>query len=341
MRYDEIVAAGMKALTEANIDKRWLNLGAETQSQNRLNREYMDSLTFEMRLLGSTFADTSTTLFGVNLPAPIMPATLVHGRILDKLTTSDMWKKRSSGSFSVDYLEEIAAGVKEAGSLMWLGAGFSDEMEILRRMIDRDTKVVLIVKPLRDKEKVVKILKEAQSLGCVAVGMDIDAMFGEKAFDEIEGPASLGPQTIDDLRKYKAATNLSFIVKGVLSVNDAKIAKEEVGADAIVVSTHGGESLDYAMPVLKILPEIREAVGRNMPIITDSGFKRGTDVLKALALGANGVCFGNLIVLAFAAYARDGVASMLRVLYEELRRAMTLTGCKNIAEINSSIVRYP
>lgn len=341
MRYDEIVEAGMKALAEANIDKRWLNLGAETQSQNRLNRQYMDSLTFETRLLGSTYANTSVTLFGVSLPAPIMPATLIHGRILNKLTTSDTWKNRSSSSYSVDYLEEIAAGVTDAKSLMWLGAGLSNELEILPRMLENGTKVVLIVKPLKDKKKIPRILKEAENLGCVAVGMDIDAMFGEKAFDEIEGPASVGPQTTDDLKRYKAATDLPFIVKGVLSVHDAKTAKEVIGADAIVVSNHGGESLDYAVPVLKILPEIRKAVGKSMPIMADSGFKRGTDVLKALALGANGVCFGNLIILAFAAYARDGVSNMLHVLYEELRRAMTLTGCKNVKDIDSSIIRYP
>lgn len=341
MRYDEIVNTGLRVLEEAKIDKRWLNLGAETQSQNRLNREYIDSLTFEMRLLGSALADTSTTLFGVKLPAPIMPAALMHGRVLDKLAMSDVWKSRSSFSFTVDYLEEIAAGVTDAKSLMWLGVGIGKESEILSRIIENGAKVVLIVKPLRDKEKALQLIRMGEGLGCVAVGMDIDAMFGEKAFDEIEGPASLGPQSIEDLKKYKASTNLPFIVKGVLSIHDAKISKEKIGADAIVVSTHGGESLDYAVPILKVLPEIRKTVGRNMCIIVDSGFRRGTDILKALALGADGVCFGTLIVLAFAAYGRDGVANILRILYKELQRAMSLTGCKSIADIDPSIIRFP
>lgn len=339
MRYDEIVNAGLKVLEEAKIDKRWLNLGAETQSQNRLNREYMDSLTFEMRFLGSALADTSTTLFGVNLPAPIMPAALMHGRVLDKLAMSDVWKKSSSFGFSVDYMEEIAVGVTDAKSLMWLGVGIGKESEILPSIIERGAKVVLIVKPLRDKEKVLRLMRLGEKLGCVAVGMDIDAMFGEKAFDEIEGPPELGPQSIDDLKQCKAATNLPFIIKGVLSVQDAKISKAEIGADAIVVSTHGGESLDYVMPILKVLPEIRKVVGRDMCILADSGFRRGTDVLKALALGADGVCFGTLIILAFAAYGREGVANILHILYEELKRAMSITGCKSVAEIDPSIIR--
>jgi isopentenyl diphosphate isomerase/L-lactate dehydrogenase-like FMN-dependent dehydrogenase len=166
-------------------------------------------------------------------------------------------------------------------------------------------------------------------------------MFGEKQFDEIEGPHTLGPQSLEDLKKYREATSLPFIVKGVLSVQDAKISKEEIDADAIVVSTHGGEALDYAVPILKVLPEIREIVGKEMCILADSGFRRGTDVLKALALGADGVCFGSMIILAFVAYGRDGVANMLNVLYSELQRAMTLTGSKNISEIDPSIIRFP
>lgn len=341
MRYDEIVDKGMEVLQEANIDERWLNLGAETQSQNRLNREYMDSLTFEMRLLDSKISDTSTELFGVNLPAPIMPAALMHGRVLDKLAKSDVWNNRSTFSFSTDYMEEIASGVEDAGSMMWLGAGIGKESEILPRITKKGVKAVLIVKPLRDKKKIVQLISKAQKLGCVAVGMDVDAMFGEKAFDETAGPPSLAPQSIEDLKKYKTSTDLPFIVKGVLSVHDARIAKEEVGADAIVVSTHGGESLDYAMPILKVLPEIREAVGKEMCILVDSGFRRGTDTLKALALGADGVCFGTLVVLAFAAYGRDGVANILHILYKELQRAMTLTGCMNISDIDPTIIRFP
>jgi hypothetical protein len=342
MRYDEIVNEGMKVLEKAKITKRWLNLGAETQSQNHLNREYIDSLTFEMRILGSKVANTKTTLFGVDLPAPIMIAPLMHGRVLNKLSRSDYWRECSSFSFSHDYMEEIAYGVNNAKSMMWLGIGLGRGGEdFLPNIIDKGINVVLMVKPLRDKKKVEQLFKMGEDLGCVAVGMDIDAMFGEKQFDEVPGPHYLGPQSIEDLKRYKEITSLPFILKGILSVQDAKIAQETIGADAIVVSTHGGESLDYTVPILKVLPEIRNAVGQEMSIITDSGFRRGTDVLKALALGADGVCFGALIILSFVAYGREGVTNMLNALYKELERAMTLTGCKSIDEIDPSIIRFP
>lgn len=341
MRYDEIMNAGLQTLKDADIDEGWLNLGAETQSQNRLNREYMESITFETCIIGSEIADTSSTLFGVKLPAPINIAPIIHGRVLNKLATSGLWKERTSFSFKYDYLEEISSGVNDANSVMWLGAGRGGEIELLPRIIKKGVKVVLIVKPLTDKDKIIKYLKVAEELGCVAVGMDTDAMFGEKAFDELVGPPDYGPQSIEDLKRYKAVTDLPFIIKGVLSVKEAKIVKDEIGADALVVSNHGGEALDYSVPILKVLPKIRKAVGEDMSIFVDSGFRRGTDALKALALGADCVCFATLLMLAFVAYGRNGVANMLRVLYEELQRAMTLTGCKNVAEINPSILVFP
>jgi isopentenyl diphosphate isomerase/L-lactate dehydrogenase-like FMN-dependent dehydrogenase len=105
-----------------------------------------------------------------------------------------------------------------------------------------------------------------------------------------------------------------------------------------VVSNHGGEAIDYSIPILKVLPEIKEAVP-DMTILVDSGFKRGTDVLKALALGADGACFGNLLLLAFVADGAQGVTDMLNALTQELQRNMSIVGCKTIGAVERSIVR--
>jgi 4-hydroxymandelate oxidase len=323
MRYDEIMEQGLKIIRNAGIE-HWLNLGAETQSQNRLNRAYMDSLTFEMRLLGSAWADTRTTLFGVKLPAPIMPAPLTHSRVIDRLA---MWRE--------PWLELPASGVADAGSLMWLGQSTTYQ---LQGIMGKGAPVVKIVKPFQENKEILYQSKDAEGRGAVAVGMDIDAMFLEKAFDERPGPAYLGPKTIEEVKSFRAATQLPFIVKGVLSVRDAKIAKDEIGADCIVVSNHGGETIDYTVPILKILPEIRQAIPE-LTLLVDSGFRRGTDVLKALALGADGVLFGTLLIVAFVANASQGVADMLRALTEDLKRTMTMTGCKDIASIDPSILR--
>jgi 4-hydroxymandelate oxidase len=324
MRYDEIMEKGLKIIREAGIE-HWLNLGAETQSQNRLNREYMDSLTFEMRLLGDgAWADTRTTLFGVELSAPIMPAALTASRVINKLAQwEDPW------------LELFASGVADAGSIMWVGQSTIYE---LQRIMDQGAPVVKIVKPFQDNKEILFKIKDAEERGVVAIGMDIDAMYLEKAFDEKPGPPYLGPKSLDEIKEFRAATTLPFIIKGVLSVHDAKIARDEIGADCIVVSNHGGEAIDYSVPILKILPEIKAAVPE-VTILVDSGFKRGTDILKALALGADGVCVGTLLLVAFVADGSQGVANMIRALTEELRRNMSITNCKTVAGTDPTIIR--
>jgi len=338
VKYDEIVEEGLRVFELAKIDKRWLDLGSETGSQNRINRHYIDSLTFEMRILGSDFADTRTSLFGVKLPAPIMPAAIISSRVIEKLTKSEIWQSRTSYSFDLDYMGEFARGVADAESVMWWGT--NSESDLIANAIRDGVKVVLIVKPLRDKEKVLRMVNWAEKVGCIAVGMDIDSMFYEKAYDEYEGPKHHGPQSISDLKRYRRATDLPFIVKGVLSAHDAGIATEEIGADALVVSHHGGEAIDYATPVLQVLPQIRKAVGKKTKLIVDTGMRRGTDVFKALALGADGACFGSLLVLAFTAYGRYGVTNMLQILYGELRRIMSYTGCKTVERINPRVIHF-
>jgi len=183
---------------------------------------------------------------------------------------------------------------------------------------------------------VLRHLERAAELGCVAVGMDVDVVFLEKAWDEVPGPALLGHKTLEDLRRFRAATHLPFVLKGVLSSHDARLARE-MGADGLIVSSHGGETIDYAMPVLQALPPIRRECP-DLTILVDSGFRRGADVLKALALGANGVGIATLLLIACAGSGRDGVREMMEALYEELGRTMSITGCRSVDGIDPTIL---
>ena len=122
-----------------------------------------------------------------------------------------------------------------------------------------------------------------------------------------------------------------------MSTQDAvKVA--EAGATAIVVSNHGGAVLDYAAPPLHILPEIVAELDGRMPILVDSGFVRGTDVFKALALGASGVMMGRVLMAALARGGAGGVALMLKGLTAELKRVMSITGCPNVKGIDPEIL---
>lgn len=321
MGYAELWSAGLERIRGIGMEP-YLDLGAETRSQNRLNRRNMDSFTFEMRLLDSTEADTSTTLFGVTLDAPIIAAAMCESRILKRLAPWDP-----------PYLEQIAAGLAEAGSMMSTGMVTLDE---LGRIVEQGAPVLHIVKPFKDDDRVLQNLERAAQLGCVAVGMDVDVFFLEKAWDEVPGPDVLGHKTLDDLRRYRAATKLPFAVKGVLSAHDARIARD-VGADALIVSSHGGETIDYAMPILDALPIVR-AECPDLPILVDSGFRRGADVLKALALGADGVGMATLLLVACAGGGKDGVAAMVREVQAELRRTMSITGCASVDRIDPAIL---
>lgn len=321
MGYREIFEQGLDRIRSIGMEA-YTDLGAETRSQNRLNRQHIDSLVFEMRLLGSRHADTSTVLFGQKLRAPIVAAAMCESRILKRL-----------GPWHPPYLEQIAAGLADAGSMMSTGDVGLDE---LARIVDQGAPVLHIVKPYMDDERVLQHLEKAAQLGCVAVGMDVDVFFLERAWDEVPGPLYLGHKTIDDLRRYRAATKLPFVLKGILSTHDARAARE-LGADGVIVSFHGGETIDYAMPVLQALPAVRRECP-DLPILVDSGFRRGTDVLKALALGANGVGLATMLVIACAGSGRDGVKAMMEALYEELERTMSITGCGSVDDIDPSIV---
>ncbi len=321
MRYPEIYERGLERIRSIGMEP-YLDLGAETRSQNRLNRQHMDSFVFEMRLLDSLQADTSTSVFGSKLRAPILAAAICESRILKRLTPWDP-----------PYLEQIAAGLADAGSMMSTGMVTLEE---LARIVDQGAPVLHVVKPFRDDALVLQNLERAAQLGCVAVGMDIDVFFLEKAWDEVPGPEILGHKTLDDLKRFRAASKLPFVLKGVLSAHDARLARA-IGADAVIVSSHGGETIDYAMPILQALPAVRAELA-DMPILVDSGFRRGADVLKALALGASGVGIATLLLIACAGGGRDGVRAMMEALYEELARTMSITGCRSVDAIDRSIV---
>ena len=324
LRYNELVERALERIRPIGMEP-YLDLGSETRSGTRLNREYMSTITIEMRVLHSKPATTATTLFGQKLKAPIVASALCESRILKRL-----------GPWDPPYLQQIARGLADSGSMMSTGDVSLDE---LARIVDQGAPVIHIVKPYKDEKRILDHLEAARSLGCSAVGMDIDAMYLEKAWDEVPGPAYLGYQSTQQIATYVKATPLPFVMKGILSVRDALAAKE-LGAAAIVVSSHGGETIDYTTPILELLPAIRKALP-DMTILVDSGFRRGSDVFKALALGANGVGLATQLVLACAAAGREGVRRTMELLQEELERVMSLTGSATISAIEPSVLHLP
>ena len=148
------------------------------------------------------------------------------------------------------------------------------------------------------------------------------------------------PFTWSDVARLRARWPGHLVVKGVLTGDDARRAVD-AGADAVVVSNHGGRQLDGAPATLRVLPEVVQALGGRVPVLVDSGVRRGAHVVAALALGARAVMIGRPYLFGLAAAGERGVARVLEVLETEMRRTMILLGCPSVADLGPEWVGGP
>jgi 4-hydroxymandelate oxidase len=202
----------------------------------------------------------------------------------------------------------------------------------------------------RDRGFSKEALLRAYELGFGAVVFTVDVpVLGKRDRDRrneldmpIEGPGQeldFDPSiTWDDLAWIRESAPLPLLIKGILTAEDARLAVDR-GVDGIVVSNHGGRQLDGAPAALDALVEVVEAVERRVEVLMDGGIRRGTDVLKALALGAGAVMVGRPAAWGLAVAGEDGVANVLEILREEFDLAMALTGCRSVAEVGRGLVR--
>ena len=142
-------------------------------------------------------------------------------------------------------------------------------------------------------------------------------------------------QLFDDLRPM---CEVPMLAKGILTGEGAKKCVEH-GCDGVIVSNHGGRAIDYGPSSLEVLEEVVEAVGGRVPVLIDSGFRRGSDALKALALGADAVCFGRASRWGLGAFGEEGAQKVLEILNAELKQAMAAAGVASLAKIDRSIVK--
>ncbi len=283
---------------------------------NQITREYFDSLLIEMRHLDGVLPSTKLYLYGEEFDTPVMTAALSH-----------------LSNHYPDGPAEMARGARAAKAVMWTGMG--DEAE-LKSITATGAKTIKIIKPHADNKDVFKEIADAERCGVLAVGMDVDHAFdGHGQYDVVLGQP-MRPKSMEEIKSFVRATELPFIVKGVLSERDAyKCA--DVGVRGIVISHHHG-ILDFAVPPLMILPRIAKAIGRSMPIFVDCGIHSGIDVFKALALGAAAVCAGRALMEPLKAEGAKGVTKMIQEMTGELAGAMARTGSANIGYIDSSVI---
>ncbi|MCK9374539.1 MAG: alpha-hydroxy-acid oxidizing protein [Syntrophobacterales bacterium] len=299
--------------------------GAGTGAAFAANLEALSRYRFNMRTLHDVKApDTSLTLWGETLGMPILAAPMTG-------VAYNMGGKISEEGF----LQEIIAGSLLAGTLGMSGDGADPEMYNggLKAIAAHQGKGIPVAKP-RAQAEAVKYLKGAEEAGALAVGMDID---GAGLITMALKGQPVGPKSFDEIKELIASTRLPFILKGVMTPEEAEMGLA-AGAAAIVVSNHGGRVLDHTPGAAEVLPRIAARVEGRMLIFADGGVRSGSDVLKLLALGADAVLVGRPLVIGVLGGGREGVAFLLNKLKNELIQAMLLTGTASVKTVSRAIL---
>lgn len=268
--------------------------------------------------------DTKIDFLGVSLNTPILAAPMTG-------TTYNMGGALTEREF----IGMIMSGSKQAGSIGFSGDGADPAMydSGLESIEAEEGHGIAIIKP-RAQEAVIERIRRAEKAGARAVGMDID---GAGLITMALKGQPVGPKSRSELKELIASTSLPFIIKGIMTVDEAEAAVE-AGAAAIVVSNHGGRILDHTPGAAFVLPEIVKAVGKSITVLADGGVRSGVDVLKLLALGADAVLVGRPLVVGAFGGGAGGVKTLLEKMTAELKLVMIMTGCGLLSEIDGKIL---
>ena len=303
MTLDEIkVLAGTKVKEEV---WEWINGGTETEFTLQRNRIALEKIMLRLKVIhGLETAHTTMKILGQTVKTPVIVAPFANmGRVHPEAEMA------------------IAKGAEKVGAMMFLGPVSSYSAKQIVETVN--TPIVWNGDPLKDRERLLTLMNQAEKAGCCAVGLCADDFMGIKIKDRLRALSNISLST-EAIREVRKETSLPFFIKGIMTVEDALNAVD-AGVNAIVVSNHGGRVLDCCQASIEVLPEIVKAVDGKIEVLIDGGFRRGTDILKALALGAKGVLIGRPICWGLAAAGAEGVAKVLQMMTSELIRTMILT----------------
>jgi isopentenyl diphosphate isomerase/L-lactate dehydrogenase-like FMN-dependent dehydrogenase len=318
--------------------------GSDDEITLRANRTAFERIRLRPRVLVDVSHTTlSTTVLGAPISMPILIApTARHG--LAHPAEAEL---------------ATARGASAAGTLMTVSTSSTRNLEEIAGVATAPLWFQLYIWTWKQGEQLVR---RAEAAGYKAIVLtvdlprlgnreegrrhDLDALYAEimRTAYEIEGQEEIEPiattVTWDVLSWLRERTSLPILVKGILTAEDAVLAVER-GVAGIVVSNHGGRQLDTAVPSIEAVPEVVAAVGGRCEVYVDGGIRRGTDVLKALALGARAVLIGRPALWGLATRGAEGVTHVLSLLRDELELAMVLAGCPSLDAITPALVKLP
>ena len=315
-RIEDLTLDEIKALAGTKVKEEvweWINGGTETEFTLQRNRIALEKIMLRLRTIhGLETANTTVKILGQIVKIPIVVAPF-----------ASMVRVHPEAEMA------IAKGAEKVGAMMFLGPVSSYSAKEIVEAVN--TPIVWNGDPLKDRERLLTLMKQAEKAGCCAVGLCVDDFMGIKIKDRLRALSNISLSK-EAIREVRRETSLPFFIKGIMTVEDALNAVE-AGVDAIVVSNHGGRVLDCCQAAIEVLPEIIKAVPGKIEVLIDGGFRRGTDILKALALGAKGVLIGRPICWGLAAAGAEGVAKVLQMMTSELIRTMMLTNVPNLSSL--------
>jgi glycolate oxidase len=304
--------------------------GAETETTLKRNRQAIDSVAFRPRVLRNVSrVDTTSTLLGRPVRLPVMLAPV--GSIESFTEGGGATATKAAAQFDIPHMLSSVCSpgleaVAEAGG---------DNFRIFQLYVRGDDRFVD------------DYARRAIDSGYTAFCMTVDtASYSRRERDlakrylrtwrqRATGREFQAALSWDDIKRFKDKFDIPFALKGIATAEDAQIAVEH-GVEIVYVSNHGGRQLDHGRGSLEVLPEVVEAVGDRATIIVDGGFLRGTDVVKAITMGAHAVAVGRLECIGLAAAGQAGLVRALEILEDEIRIAFALLGVTSWKELDRS-----
>ncbi|MBN2544560.1 MAG: ATP-grasp domain-containing protein [Spirochaetes bacterium] len=272
--------------------------------------------------------DTSCDFFHVKLSLPLIAAPISGCDI-----------NLGGNITELEYDLAIVEGCKDNGIIGFVGDRANDNLYKIGLEAIKNVNGYggIIFKPHEDQNELKKRLNEAKNNNVKFVGIDIDAsaFLKMKSYNQ-----NVSPKTFEQLLDLRESTGTPFIIKGIMTIDDALLSIKS-GADAIVVSNHGGRITDNHPSSISVLREISEAVKGKIKIIFDGGIRSGEDIFKAIALGADYVMIGRPFAIAVMGGEKIGINILINRYKEELEKIMLITGCRTIYDIKEDLIITP
>jgi isopentenyl diphosphate isomerase/L-lactate dehydrogenase-like FMN-dependent dehydrogenase len=331
-------AAAKKALPPAHWG--YLSTGVDDDATLKANREGFSHYQLRSRrLVDTTKIDTSVDLFGTKWETPIVLAP-------------------SGTLFHPEGPLPVARAAQKQKTLQVLGGVQEAKHPIEEVMKARGGPVWYQLYASQDWEMTQQTVKRIERSGCPVLVWTVDTLGGRnletaqrlRRFDTRTcmnchatdnqvrpGQAARNTLTYDHLKRLKDFTTMKVLVKGIENPEDAELCVRN-GADGIIVSNHGGRATESGRATIESLPEVVQTVRNRVPVLVDGGFRRGTDVFKALALGARAICIGRPYMWGVSAFGQAGVETVLGIMRREFNLAMAECGKSSLAEISASSI---